>query len=103
MTNKYGARRTYSFMLGWEFASKKEAARAEELFLLGRAGEVTNIEYQPRYILSQKPRVTYTADFRYTDSLGIPHVEDVKGVMTEATRVRIAWLQQLTGIIVEVI
>ncbi len=95
--NKYGARKTYSELCGREFDSKKEAARGEELHLLQLAGEITDLEYQPRFILNGKPRVTYKPDFRYKEN-GKEIVEDAKGYMTRDCRLRIIWLKQLQGI-----
>ena len=95
--NKYHATRTDSELCGRTFASRKEAMRGEELFLLERAGNIQCLEYQPKFYLSEKPRVTYTADFRYIENYKVV-VEDVKGVMTRDTRTKIAWLKQLKGI-----
>lgn len=96
--NKFHAKRTYSNLCEREFASKAECARAEELHLLQRAGVISRLQYQPKYILSSDPRVSYSADFSYVDENGIGRVEDVKGVLTRDTRTKLAWLKQLTGI-----
>lgn len=96
--NKFHAVRTYSNLCEREFSSRAESKRGEELFLLQKAGVISRLQYQPRFILSNDPRVTYSADFKFNDENNIMRVEDVKGKMTEATRVRIAWLKQLTGI-----
>lgn len=95
--SKYGNKRTHSNLCQREFASKKEAIRGEELHLLQLAGEISDLEYQPRFILSEHPRATYVADFRYTEN-GQSIVEDVKGFMTKDCRTKIAWLKQRTGI-----
>ena len=95
--NKYNARRTYSALCQREFASKAECLRGEDLRMLELAGEIERLEYQPAWVLSSKPKVTYTADFRYRCK-NTEIVEDVKGIMTEATRVRIVWLRQLYGV-----
>ena len=96
---KYHNRRTWSELCQREFASKAECQRGEHLHMLELAGEITNLEYQPQWPLSKHPyKVTYTADFRYHQRDGDGQwetiVEDVKGVLTEATRVRIAWLSE---------
>lgn len=80
------------------FDSKKEAARFQELRLLQRAGEITDLECQPKYELQpaftrmgEKHRaITYTADFRYIDKEGIEIVEDVKSpvTMTQVYRIK---------------
>lgn len=108
--NKYGATRTWSELAQRELASKAEAARADELVLLQRAGEISGLEFQPVWVLCGRPRVTYTADFRYfpTDHLGHGEfrgcdcvvVEDVKGVLTRDVRTKLAWLRAQHGVTV---
>ena len=68
------------------FDSKAEAARWQELQLLERAGEITELERQVEYELIPKQKgeraVKYIADFRYIDHEGKTVVEDTKGVRT---------------------
>ena len=68
------------------FDSKAEAARWQELSLLERAGEITELERQVEYELIPKQKgeraVKYIADFRYVDHEGKVVVEDTKGVRT---------------------
>ena len=68
------------------FDSKAEAARWQELSLLERAGEITELERQVEYELIPKQKgeraVKYVADFRYKDHEGKTVVEDTKGVRT---------------------
>lgn len=99
--NKYGAKRTWSELCQWEFASRAEAARGEELALRERAKEIRGLEYQPSYKLSEDPPVTYVADFAYWVGAKL-HVEDVKGRDTPASRIKRAWLKQRYGIIVTI-
>src|SRR5690606_17950551 len=82
---------------GITFDSKQEAERSRILQLLERAGEIHNLETQPKFTLvpaftenaGQKQRaVTYRADFKYTDTDGATVVEDVKGHTTEAFRIK---------------
>ena len=79
--SKYHAVRT------GKYASKKEAKRAQELMLLQRCGEITELEEQVIYPLIPKQEgeraVTYTADFRYVDENGRLVVEDVKSTATK--------------------
>lgn len=104
MSNKYGATSCYSEMCQRGFDSKSERSRGEQLRMLEMAGEIADLEYQPKFILNEKPKVGYKADFRYYDYCTKKEiVEDVKGVMTEAARLRIIWLKQRTGIEVKVI
>ena len=102
MRSKYGNTRSWSELCRREFDSKAERRRGEDLHLLELAGEITDLEYQPLWILSTDPKVSYTADFSYQTG-GRDIVEDVKGVMTDASRVRIAWLKQRHGVTVTVI
>lgn len=68
------------------FDSKAEAARWQELQLLERAGEITELERQVEYELIPKQKgeraVKYISDFRYIDHEGKTVVEDTKGVKT---------------------
>ena len=68
------------------FDSKAEAARWQELQMLERAGEITELERQVEYELVPKQKgeraVKYIADFRYKDHEGKVVVEDTKGVRT---------------------
>ena len=84
--HKYHARPTT--VDGIRFASQKEARRYQELRLLERAGEITQLELQPRYRLDAAGGEfigEYRADFRYL-SVGVEVVEDVKGVRTSLYR-----------------
>ena len=73
---------------GMQFDSKREAARWQELRLMERAGEISDLRRQVRYELVPKlpgeRRVDYIADFVYRDKDGNEVVEDVKGVRTQA-------------------
>ena len=96
--NKYGAKWTYSELCGRFFDSKAEARRGEELALLERAGEISNLAYQVCFILNKKPRVSITVDFGYIEG-GKQVYEDVKGMgETREFRVKRIWLKQLTNI-----
>ena len=80
--SKYKAIKTQHPDRTW-FDSKKEAKRYAELLILQRAGEISNLELQPRYnmILNGVKICSYSADFRYQDGLELV-VEDVKGYKT---------------------
>lgn len=93
--SKYGAKKT--IVDGIKFDSKREANRYIELKLLERAGEIKNLELQPKFVLQPKYRkngkgireIAYIADFRYFDNrLDKLVVEDVKGVKTEVYRLK---------------
>lgn len=107
MRLKYNNVRTYSELCQREFASKKEAQRAEELTLLQRAGEITDLKFQIPFILSVKPKITITIDFsyvvdgvfsKYNVPIKILKYEDSKGVLTRDTRTKLAWVQEKHGV-----
>ena len=78
-----------------EFDSKKEAIRYKELKLLERAGEISNLELQPRFLLQDSfrkngktfRRIEYIADFKYIEN-GKTIVEDVKGIQTDVFKLK---------------
>jgi len=90
---KYGAIRTFSALCNRWFASKAEAIRGEELALLERAGEISNLEYQVKFTLYEKPKVTISIDFAY-DYNGDRIYEDQKGFMTRDFRTKLCWLKE---------
>lgn len=82
---------------GIVFASHREARRYQELQMLLRAGEISQLQMQKKYTLipaQKKPSggteraVTYTADFVYKDRDGREIVEDSKGVRTQQYIIR---------------
>ena len=104
LLNKYGAKKTWSELCQRTFDSKAEARHGEGLRMLELAGEITDLEYQPVYELcgDKHHKARYTPDFRYQED-GTTVVEDVKGVMTEAARVRLNWVWAKYGIDVKVV
>ena len=100
-TNKYGNHRTE--WNGRVFASKAEARRAAELELMQRAGEITNLEYQPRYLLKINGQMiaTYVGDWCYFEgpkSDMTMVVEDCKGVRTPVYKLKRKLMRALYGI-----
>ena len=101
MKNKYHNRKVTRD--GETFDSIKEYQRWCELKLLEKAGEITELQRQVKFVLipSQREKVwsakksrfedgkvierevSYIADFVYTSRLGLMVVEDVKGVRTK--------------------
>lgn len=87
--NKYRAKKTV--FLGEKFDSRKEAKRWGELMLLSRAGQITDLKRQVRYLLIPaqydedgrciERSCTYVADFVYRKD-GELVVEDAKGKRT---------------------
>lgn len=102
--NKFHAKRTWSELCQRWFDSGAEAARGETLFLIQKAGEISQLEYQHKFVLCEKPKVTITIDFTYMDdNQPYRHYEDVKGVLTRDSRTKLAWLKQLKGIEVKLV
>ena len=102
-SNKYHAVKTYVPMLDRTFDSKGEAKRAFELKLMERGGLIKDLQFQVPFVLSQKPRIKVTLDFKYFDleKHELVH-EDYKGILTRDSRTRYAWLEQSQGIHVKI-
>lgn len=88
--HKYNARKTMVDNI--LFDSKAEARRYQELKLLVQAGEISNLELQPKFELqpgfkdrrSRKIRaISYYADFRYIKNEQVI-IEEVKGYKKNA-------------------
>jgi hypothetical protein len=87
--SKFGNRKTT--VDGIEFASAKEARRYAELKLMQRAGEIRDLQVQPRFELlppfrregEAHRKIEYVADFSYTEKSGEKIVEDVKSAITK--------------------
>lgn len=70
---KYNNKKTQIDM--YVFDSAKEAKRYKELKLLERAGEISNLELQPHFLLQESFRkndktyrkIEYVADFKYIE------------------------------------
>ena len=86
--NKYRNQKTITD--GKVFDSRKEAMRYHELKLLEKAGEIKDLELQPRFTLLPSFRrdgktirkIEYVADFQYKEADGTKIVEDVKSEIT---------------------
>lgn len=78
-----------------KFDSVLEANRYKELKLLERAGEISNLELQPRFLLQDSfkkngrtfRKIEYVADFKYIEN-GKTIVEDVKGIQTDVFKLK---------------
>lgn len=105
--NKYHAKKTPSQLCQRIFDSKAECIYGEGLFLMQKAGEISQLEFQHKFVLCEKPKVTITIDFRYFnehDYFGKYWTyEDVKGVMTRDFRTKLCWLKQSQNIDVKII
>lgn len=82
---------------GIRFHSQREAARYLDLKLLEKAGEIKELELQPKfpiYVCRRKNGelhqvCNYIADFRYREGpRGVLVIEDVKGVRTPTYRLK---------------
>lgn len=118
--SKYGNRKTV--VDGITFDSKKEANRFRELQLLERAGKITALQRQVKYVLIPTQRefsneiykkgahqghfkpgkvlekeCSYIADFAYIQD-GAYVVEDTKGVRTEAYKIKRKLMLERYGI-----
>ena len=91
--NKYGNKKI--IVDGIQFDSIKESARYRELKLLERAGEIQELELQPRFLLLEGfkkngktyRKIDYIADFKYIEK-GQVIVEDVKGKETDVFKLK---------------
>lgn len=106
--SKYGAKKTE--VDGFIFDSKREAERYSELKIREKAGEIFDLELQPRFecVVNGKLICTYIADFRYKerfhskkDGEGITFqtlVEDVKGMKTPVYKLKKKLVEALYAI-----
>lgn len=94
MYSKYNATKTE--VDGITFASRKEAKRYKELKILEKADVISELQLQVPYLLIDNQRrngklierkCVYVADFVYRLN-GETVVEDVKGVRTDAYRIK---------------
>jgi len=103
---KYGNRKV---TLGADtFDSAAEARRWGELQALQRAGCISDLQRQVKFVLldaiprvGNKPgqrAISYVADFVYVGEAGWKVVEDVKGVRTEVYRLKAKLMRAVHGI-----
>lgn len=92
--HKYNATRTT--VDGISFASKRESQRYAELRLVQKAGNISQLTIQPKFILlpafkdsfgNHHRAITYKADFSYIEN-GRFVAEDVKGMETKEFRIK---------------
>ena len=125
--NKYGSKKM-ECANGHVHDSRREACRCNELHILQRAGEISGLEVQKKYVLvpavrehtgqyytkgakkgQEKPgkllehEVAYYADFDYTTKDGRHVTEDTKGMKTKEYIIKRKLMLYIHGIaIVEV-
>ncbi len=72
-------------LAGRRFDSKLERDRAQELVLLLRQGELSDLEFQPMYKLTDA-MISYRSDFAYIEQ-GRAVTEEIKGMEGERWRI----------------
>lgn len=100
--SKYGNKRVV--IDGIEFDSIAEGKHYSDLKLLERAGEIADVELQRPFALTIGGYLicTYRCDFSYTTTRdGKFHVVDVKGVKTDAFKIKRKLMKAILGIDVE--
>jgi hypothetical protein len=101
--SKYSSKKTSSD--GIIFDSKLEARRYQELVLLQRAGDISNLELQKKFKVAdtciingrKSPARHYIADFVYICD-GHQVVEDAKGYITPMYRFKRHLMKSIHGI-----
>lgn len=91
--NKYRNQKTQ--IDRYVFDSVSEGRRYRELKLLERAGEITDLQLQPKFLLQEAfkkngknyRKIEYIADFMYEEK-GKVIVEDVKGMETKEFKIK---------------
>lgn len=102
--SKFNAKKT-TCANGHVHASRREAKRCDDLHMLQRAGEISDLEIEPQFWFTingrqiKHPngrRVGFKPDFLYVEN-GQNVVEDVKGgpTMTEASALRMTFFRAL--------
>ncbi|MGG6309829.1 DUF1064 domain-containing protein [Paenibacillus macerans] len=80
---------------GIRFDSRMEGEYYQELLMMKRYGEIKDFSCQPKYVLQEKPKITYIADFLVTDLDGSQRVIDIKGAETSTFRVKLKLFQSV--------
>ena len=103
--SKYHAKKT--LVDGIVFDSQKEAKRYVALKMMEKSGLIKDLCRQVKYVLIPTQReygkvvereCAYIADFVYKDSLGNLVVEDVKGIRTDAYKIKRKLMLSVHGI-----
>lgn len=91
---------------GIKFDSKAEATYYGQLKELEKSGIIKDFKRQIRYPLLDKngtKRLAYIPDFIITTNTGNVYYIDVKGVLTPATNIKIAYFQHVYGVKVHLV
>jgi hypothetical protein len=99
--SKYNA--TPTTVDGIRFASKREATRYQELLLLLKAGEIQGLQLQPRWKIQVNGVLicTYRPDFTYHTKDEDFVMEDVKGVLTPAYKLKKKLMLAVWGVAIQ--
>uniref|UniRef100_A0A6M3KSV4 DUF1064 domain-containing protein n=1 Tax=viral metagenome TaxID=1070528 RepID=A0A6M3KSV4_9ZZZZ len=95
--NKFHAKRTFSNLVGIWFSSKGECEYGEGLYLREKTGEISNLHFHTRFMLSKTPRCSIEVDFIYREDGKVVY-EDFKGRMMPDYRVKRLWLKEQQNI-----
>lgn len=97
--SKYGAIRTETID-GHSFDSKREARHYLALKLREQAGEICDLELQPRFplIVNGMKICEYRADFQWKTPAGEIVIADAKGFRTAAYRIKKKLFESLYGL-----
>lgn len=99
--SKYNAIKTE--VDGYIFASRKESNYYLELTLREKAGEISDLELQPKYpcVVNGKLVCNYVADFRYYDIKNkYTVIVDVKGFKTPVYRLKKKLVEAIYNIVI---
>lgn len=78
---------------GTRFDSISEGEYCQLLLQQRKYGEIKDFECHPKFILQEKPKITYIADFMVTELDDSKRVVDIKGVETSTFRVKLKLFQ----------
>lgn len=78
-------------------ASDVEAVRLEQLLALQEAGEISDLQCQPRFalVVNNQHITNFRPDFLYRRPNGVDQVEEVKGMIMEDYRLRMLLFKAL--------
>lgn len=105
--NRYGNTAKRTEVDGLFFDSRAESRRYSDLVLLQKSGQISGLTRQVPFELAggvkyqgdkrAKPPLRYVADFVYCEN-GVIVVEDCKGVITDAFRIKRHLMKWVKGI-----
>lgn len=91
-----------------KYRSQRERDRHQKLLLMERAGLISDLRREVRYLLAngvkiegesrRRPPLRYMADFVYLDQSGARVVEDAKGMQTPVYRLKKHLMATVYGI-----